>query len=852
MKLFLTTLLLLLCFALHAQEAKLKRAKKAMERGAYQEAIELYLSILNRQDDSEAKKNIAECYRALNNPHEMEYWYGQVVLLPNAEDRAMLYLAQAKLANGKHTEARKWVDMYLKKQPDDIRGQMLRKATEDETIQNLKVSGTLYKVDNAKDLNSPEDDFGPAYLGENKIVISSARDKGIARVTTDARTGSPFTDLFVSKRSDKGELTFSHSKPEKLNKKLNHRYHDGPATFSRDGKEIYFTRNNTEGRSNDGVIRLKIYRADGSDESWANPTSLPFNDSEYSVAHPALSPDGSALYFASNMPGGFGGYDLYVSYRVNDRWEPPINLGPSINTEGNEVFPFIHQDSTLYFASDGLAGLGGLDIYMVEQVYGYWQTPVNLGFPVNSGSDDFGIILNDKKTHGYFVSNRDGGLGGDDIYTFKKLSYSVEVLTYDEITKSVLPGAEVFCSCLPLRNLRTDDEGKVRFDIPMDKSCDFAAEISGYKPNSIRKTVQGMQAGDLIIVQIPLVQEIIYDLSGKISDGYTKEPIEGALVRLIANCDGKPTEDQTLSDREGRYEFKDLIENCDYRIIVSKSGYTEGLVTFQTRMAEGGSPSIEQNFAINCTGANCPDKPACDTCQTNPNRIDPPNPNKPDKFKPDGGPKDFENPKLLDTLRLPNGDLKIINRETGIQKIVKNDQTIIYLNAKGDTLRIISPIGKPELVHIFYDYDDAAIRSDAQPGLDKLVAFMEANPEVKVRLTSHTDARGSAGYNLRLSNRRAESALAYLLRKGISAKRLQAKGMGKRIMINDCYDGVPCSEEQHQENRRTEFIIYDAGGKEYKSLKPATILVNPKPNNTAPTSNSAPSSNSNFEDLEGF
>jgi outer membrane protein OmpA-like peptidoglycan-associated protein len=819
MRILFTLLLLLFVVGMaQAQDARLKKAKKYMDRGNYQEAVKIYVDILNKSDDSEAKKNIAECYRALNNTHEMEYWYGQVVLLPQADDKAMLYLSQAKLANGKYEESRKWIDLYLKKYPDDIRGQMVKKATMEETIQNLKTSGVLYKVENVKELNSEFDDFCPAYQGKGKLVFTSSRDKSVVAPRTDARTGNPFTELFVATVNEKGELQYSYGKPEKFAKKLNHKYHDGPACFSADGKQIYLTRSSQEGKGADDIIRPKIYKADGSDQSWANPIPLPFNDNDYSVAHPSLSPDGKSLYFASNMPGGFGGYDLYVSYLVNDRWEPPLNLGPSVNTEGNEVFPFIHADSSLYFASDGLAGMGGLDIYRVEQLYGYWQTPTNLGYPVNSNADDFGMILNERKTHGYFSSSREGGSGGDDIYSFKKLSFSVEVIVFDQVTQTILPNADVFCSCAPLRSYKTDDEGKAKFDIPMDKACDFAAEINGYKPNSIRKNPEGMQAGDLLVVQIPLKQEIIYDLSGKITDGYTNQALEGALVRLISNCDNKIKEDQTLSDRDGRYEFKDLSENCDYRIVVSKSNYTQGLVTFSTHQQEPGKTSIEQNLVINCTGQDCPGK------EKNPDNI---GGNGSDTYDP----KDFsqKNAKELDTIRMPNGDIKIINRKTGVQKIIKADQSIVILNSKGDTLQVIPAIGKPELVHIFYDYDDAAIREDAQPGLDLLVNFMEQYPEAKVLISSHTDARGPGDYNNRLSNRRAESAVAYLIQKGVAKNRLKAKGMGERVMINECYDGVQCSEEKHQENRRTEFIVYDYDASKAKtqSKKPATIKVNP-------------------------
>lgn len=831
---------LLLAVSVQAQSAKLRRAQKLMDRGDYQGAISLYVSVLDRGDDAEAKKNIAECYRKIGNSHEMEYWYGQVVLMPNADPKAMLYLAQAKQRNGKYKDAEKWVNQYLKDYPDDLRAQMILKASNEETVRNLRALGALYKVQACEELNTDKDEFCAVRTGKesNTLVFTSARDKGTARYMTDARTGEAFTELYTTtiQNPQDPDFNYRYEKPKKFVGKLNHKYHDGPASFSADGSKLFLTRNSMDGKSEDGFIRLKIYEADGGGKSWDTPKSLPFNDNEYSVAHPSIAADGSALYFASNMPGGYGGMDLYVSYYLNGRWEPPVNLGPSINTEGNEVFPFIHEDGTLYFSSDGHTGLGGLDIYLAKESYGQWSDPTNLGFPVNSVSDDFGISLNERKTHGYFASNREGGKGGDDIYSFSKLSIEVEVLVVDKNSQTALEAAEVISSCTDAKSFTTNSEGKVIIEIPVTAGCDFAAEKTLYKPNSVRKNTEELKAGDKLFVQIPLEIERIFDLSGRVIDGFTKEPVEGALVRLKSDCDGLKDEQQTLTDRDGRYEFLEIQENCDFQVLVRKSGYTENSASFATRKLEEGESLIEYNLVINCDdqrNPNCSQPGEIDPLDTN--FIDDPYKPLPPSGDPSYDKDEFgaKSRKDLDSTQLANGDLKITNRKTGNQKIIKNNQTVIILSPDGDTLAVIPPVGKPELVHIFYDFDDARIREDAQPGLDALVEFMNTYPQARVSITSHTDARGSTRYNKVLSERRAQSAVSYLLQNGISKKRLKAKGMGKELMLNDCYDDVPCSEEQHQENRRTEFIVsdYDESGTRTESRKPSYIKVNPKPSN---------------------
>jgi len=814
------------CTVADAQRPKLNRAERLMGQHNYKAAIEIYLSILDKGNDDEATIGIAECYRRIGNPDETEYWYGLVSRMPNAPQKSWLYYAQALQRNGKYNEAKQWAEKYVTQiEPNNTQAMWLIKSCEEDVVQDLRASGKLYKVSPVDEINTENDEFSPAFY-KNDIVFISSRDRKAYVKNSDRWTNEddkPFTEVFVSKRAQVGdpeEFIFNYTAPEKFSKALSSKYHDGPLCFNEDFNEVYYTRSNME-KSDDGIIRLKIYKSNGSPSQYSSPRSLPFNGEAYSVLHPSLSPDGEMLFFASDMPGGFGGYDLYVSYLEDGRWSPPDNLGPTVNTEGNEVFPFYHESGTLYFASNGLVGLGGLDIYKTKENYGAWTDPINLGYPINTVDDDFGFIVNDEQTHGYFSSNRKGK-GGDDIYTFTKLSVTIEISVFDEETQIPLEAADVFTPCSEVQNFLTDQDGKVIMELPLNKACDFASEKLGYQPNSVRVSTKNQPPGKTLYIQIPLKLECIFIVSGSIEDGLTGKPIDSALVRLQSYCSGEQDELSMYTDAEGKYEFRDVREDCDIRVTVSKPGFTKNAVTFKTGTECGpgadlaGEPidsgNIIKSIPLYCFGDNCEENDTLGRSWVE----DPPENIDPDDC-------------ITKEVELPDGGKEIFFCD-GRTKTVGPDGKETYYNEQGDEIAKPGDVGTAQLINIYYDFDRANIRSDAKPALDDLVTIMQAFPSVKIKITSHTDARGKKGYNKRLSKRRAESVVRYLMGKGIDKSRLQAKGMGEQVMINDCYDGVQCTEEEHQENRRTEFTIIEYVPpifEDGKSKKPSSIRTNP-------------------------
>lgn len=604
--------------ALQAQNEDVRHSKadRYYTDLAYAKAIELYEEMaLDNQADAHVIKRLAVSYRMIDDTENAEYWYSLLMDMPNREPDDIYFYAQMLKSNEKYEESEEWMEEYAKLRPNDSRAK--HEIENQDNLDALLMGETSDIEVRLLSVNTKEADFGAIYWG-NQMVFASARqdDKAVKRVY--AWNGKPFLDLYTAKRGANGELV----DPQEFSDVLNSRFHEGPTTFDKGGNVIYFTRNNyfkrKVGKSSEDVNNLKIYVAKRIGNTWGNIESLHFNSDEYSCGHATLSTDGKKMYFVSDMPGGVGGTDLYFCEKIGSRWGQPVNLGKGINTEGNEMFPYLHPDGTLFYSSDGFFGLGGLDIFKVVPLEdAEFDFPMNLGVPFNSPKDDFAFIADKKKQSGYFSSNRDGGMGDDDIYYF-----------------------------------------------------------------------------------------------------YIKDPEHSLLTNLPPETKGD----------------KPMNENPP-----------------KTDDTDPNMPVADNN----------PDTPAVN------NNPDTP----PDTVRqvPQKPPRDWD--------KMTTDDL---------------ERGKIWL-----------------LENIYYDLDKWYIRPDAAIELDKVVAFMKNNPSVKIELSSHTDCRASDEYNMELSRKRAISAVMYIVLRGIDTQRIQAKGYGEHYLVNECEDGVDCSETQHQMNRRTEIKIVD-------------------------------------------
>ena len=398
---------------LFAQKAEIKKADDLFDQLSFVEAIDIYEKLAEKDADIEhISKKLAQAYMKIGKTDKAEFWYGRVVVQESKKADDLFQYAQCLKSNGKYKEADVWVEKYAVLNEDDSRADMQRNSL--YFTKKLKENEPNFTITNLN-INSRESDFAPTFY-KKAITFSSARSKGTFSKNRHSWDTKPFLDLYFFE--DTSETTL----PEisKFNSKINSKFHEGPSCFTPDGNTIFFTRNNfskgKKGKGPKGINHLKIYKCVKTDDKWGDAEEMIFNDDAYSTGHPALSNDGTVLYFSSDKPGGFGGTDLYAFNLLQDSANKPINLGPDINTEGDEMFPFIHPEGFLFFSSNGHEGTGGLDVFIANPNKEHFHKVENVGIPINSPKDDFAFILDREQKKGYFSSNRDGGKGSDDIY----------------------------------------------------------------------------------------------------------------------------------------------------------------------------------------------------------------------------------------------------------------------------------------------------------------------------------------------------------------------------------------------------------------------------------------------------
>ncbi len=414
------------------EKRKLAQAEALYANMDYHKAIALYEQIKLADKDQFVKLRIASSYRNVGDLQSAEAWYRKAASKQLPVEDQYAY-AEVLMSNGKHDEASEWYRLHAQHSPDDSRSKSKLAAI--ANLSSYYENKDIYEVE-LLNINSSYSDFGVSFL-EDGIVFASTREE-VAPKKRYNRTNSAYLDLYQSKYDEEGNL----GAITKLGKNVNTKYHEGPAVIYAGGEKMIFTRNNAEAKVKEKdhkLVSFQLFETQKNKKGdWDKPRLLSFGEEKYSVGHAAVSGDGKLLYFSSNRPGGIGGTDLYVSENLNGGWGTPKNLGDKINTEGNEMFPFISGDSLLYFSSDGQSGLGGLDIYRANLTS--QQSVENLGAPINSKRDDFAFVLHQEGNWGYFSSNRAGGIGDDDLYYFSirapqpTLPPEPEVIPNDTIT----------------------------------------------------------------------------------------------------------------------------------------------------------------------------------------------------------------------------------------------------------------------------------------------------------------------------------------------------------------------------------------------------------------------------------
>jgi len=688
------------------------------------------------------------------------------------------------------------------------------------------------KIALAEGINSPDLDFSPVYFKDGIIFTSDRLRFG------DKGTGNPnkqFNDLFFSEQM--GEVTFK--KPERI-KGLNSKFHDGIASFSEKDQKLYFTRNNQKGTilNTKKAKRLKIFVSSYVDDSWTEPQPISFNVEKYSTCHPSISADGQMMYFASNRPGGIGGMDIYVTYLENGKWSEPVNMGPDINTDKNEIFPFTDGNGTLFFSSEGHNNMGGLDLFAAQEVVNphmtgddNWEV-TNLGAPFNSPADDFGFIGNAGGDKGFFTSGREGGNGRDDIYGWKTVEEPVapvlatkQVKVIDAVTGIELPMTEVVLSEAnrPGNIIRytTAKDGMVRFDWNKASNYMVATEKNGYEKYD--KVFQAAEmVDDVIVIRMNPITDVARvnkkptKVIAKIDPNDKVEAYEEDIDNFISR--GEKTENTSLETGQlielnhiyyefDKYNLKESAKVELDKVVTLLRQYPEMEIDLNSHTDSRGSDSYNEWLSTERA------KSAVDYIVSQGIERS--------RVTAKGYGESMPVNECLNTMKCSE-DKHQMNRRTEFRILNLGEKSIL----KSDTSKPKkltfgngnSPSNLPVVQSVFHQSAQTDLTQTDKDNLRTVVAMLKKHDGMTVQVASFTDAIGNASFNQELSDRRAQRIANYMTSQGVRAKRITVVGYGEQYS-NDCPDGVDCPSEIHNKNRRTDILVTNPGGADMTALK---------------------------------
>jgi len=604
MKKIIVLLLFVSCFS-QAQQAKLNKADKEFNSFAYVDAIEVYEKVLqNGYKSPELYEKLGNSYY-LNGESEKAANCYKSLIEYNTEIDPEIYFKYSHClkALGKYDEANKMMSIYYDKTTNSGNKKEL-----ESYLTEIKNNSRDYII-KPTDINSEFSDYGPSYYG-NKVYFTSAIDTAAVKKKIHEWTGQNFTDIYVATVNKDTTLSYAGN----FSKKVNTKFNESSPIFTKDGKTMYFTRNNflngKKGKSGDKSTFVKIYKATLVEGEWGNITELPFNNNESSFAHPALSLDEKTMYFASDMAGTNGYSDIYkVKINADGSFGSPENLGQHINTTGRESFPSVDKEGNLYFASDGHLGLGGLDLFIAKiNSDGSFQNPVNLGEKINSPKDDFAATFYDK-TSGFFTSNRDNGKGFDDIYYFREniCKQKAEGIVYDAQTNLPIAGATVILfddDMNEVEKISSDDKGFYTFNVDCSKKYYIRGLKEEYEPAEVKLITNAVHEkvnkNDLFLSkkQIPIdegtdlaklfnISKIYFDLDKsnirpdaevhlqKIIEVLKQYP--NMTIDIRSHTDSRQTHkyNEALSDRRAKSTLEYIVKNKIARNRLTAKGYGE-------------------------------------------------------------------------------------------------------------------------------------------------------------------------------------------------------------------------------------------------------------------------------------
>lgn len=619
---------------MNAQEVKINKADKNYDRFAYVDAVKTYEKVVEKGHKSvEVFQKLGNSYYFQSKLEDANKSYTELFAM-NQEVAPEYYFryAQTLKSVGDYKKAGEMMEKFYQKDGTDNRAKIAK--SQKDYLSEIKKNSGRYRIENAG-INSEFSDYGTAFY-KDKLVFTSARDTGGISSRKHSWTNQSYTNLFGAKVTDNENF----ETPEKFSKSVNSKFHESTPAFTQDGNTMYFTRNNFNngktGKDKEKTILLKLYKATKEGDKWTNVTELPFNSNEYSVAHPALSPDEKTLYFASNMSGAMGNKkqsDIFkVAIYAGNSYGTPENLGDKINTEGRETFPYVTDNNELYFASDGHLGLGGLDVFVTQlKEDGSEGSIKNVGEPVNSKMDDFAFIIDTKTKNGFVSSNRkEDNLGYDDIYKFteilpipKDCEQLLTGIIVDDASQEPIANAKVVLYDSvenKLKELTSDASGKYDFGkVDCDTKVKIRAEKPSYNTNEIsviipKKSGETDSKIALELTEKPLklgddlrsalgIDIIYFDLDksnirqdaavelAKILIVMTQNPTMKIDVRSHTDCRQTVAYNLALSDRRAKSTIAWLVKNGIAAERLTSRGYGESLLVNNC----GCEPSNESN-----------------------------------------------------------------------------------------------------------------------------------------------------------------------------------------------------------------------------------------------------------------
>ncbi|MGE0567277.1 MAG: SpaA isopeptide-forming pilin-related protein [Bacteroidia bacterium] len=882
---FIRLLTYVLLFSSLQMIGQMEKGEKYFKQNRFIRAVPYFKKAAkNDKTKHEAFSKLGFCYLQLNQYDNAELAYKNALAAATNPEPILHYnYASVLKVNGKYEEALSEYNLYLKAKPNDEDIKKVRKFCAE--IKYWMSKPQEYEVRNAEEVNTIYSEFCPVYYNSQLIFSAERNSFDFVEYTKNEFSGTPYLNMF------KSEIKDSKLRKEKpLSKRLNTESHDGPVTITGDGKTIYFTRVAIKNKRN-FTNTAKIYFSESDDKHWKKCKAFKYNSNDYSVGHPAISKDGILIVFSSDMPGGYGGKDLWYCKKQGDDWSKPINLGPDINTSGNELFPSIRDNGTLYFSSTGLPGFGGLDIYSAKQVDGKWLLIRNEGMNLNSSHDDFGItFVND--SIGYFSSNRNGGKGADDIYEFKYTDKSVTISGKVLLTENIndpAKGVKVSLKDVEgndVASTKTDNNGVFTFK-NLESEKEYMAVIDSDDPqfkgkaryyltdnNNVIHRVSNKSGSDkFVFKKLPIDPNGLPDmytddnltLAGNLLYGENpSKPLKSTKIKLV-NDYGDVIE-ETNTNEFGAFTFRNIPSDQNYTISMEDSDIKLPNNTKITLTNKSGKEiksfytgSGKFNFKVLASDKNMIKEMQAD----DENLIM-------DIFgyaydenkKPISNAKfklvDQDNKAEKQVTTSTNGKFNFRNLRADKNYIFEADETdpvfkginkIYIADSKGRIYKVITKDGngrftfkvinadkammgefvvddpwlqvlemknkaKKEALtiveNIYYDLGSYKVDEAGLKVLDKVISILQSNENLAIELSSHTDSRASDDFNLKLSKKRADYAVKYMISKGINKKRLQSVGYGETRLLNKCANNIECSEEEHKINRRTEFKITES------------------------------------------